>query len=110
MEKGGTIKGHLVDIHTGKSPQLGKGEMMQISTNDPSGVSYHGMNHADVQPDGSFTLLVPAGQNHLGMYFGPNWRGVNTDQLFDDGVAVVEGQVLELEIRVERRMQKPNRN
>jgi protocatechuate 3,4-dioxygenase beta subunit len=103
MEKGGTIKGRVIDVSTGKPPELGKGQRMQIGDSvkkNGGWMSYDGMNHADVQPDGTFTLLVPSGRNHLSMYLGPNWRGVNTDELLEEGVEVSEGQIVELEVRV----------
>jgi hypothetical protein len=105
MEKGGKINGHVIEVNTGKPPKLGKDQKMDISTND-GGFWHAGMNSADIQPDGTFTLLVPAGRNHLGMYLGPNWRGVNTDELLENGVVVAEGQILELEIRVEPQIQE----
>ncbi len=107
MEKGGKIKGHFIDVNTGKPPALGKDEQMQVSTFEPNGVSYAGMNYADMQSDGSFTLLVPAGRNHLGVYLGPKWRGINTDALVEKAIIVADGQTLELDIRVEPRTQKP---
>jgi hypothetical protein len=61
------------------------------------------MNVASIQPDGTFTLLLPAGRSYLGMYFGPNWRGINTDALLRTGIEVAEGQAVDLEIRIKPR-------
>ena len=102
MEKGATIQGQLIDVGTGKVAVLQKGEIMQITTHD-GGSARAGMNSALVEADGKFTLLVPAGNTYLGMYIGPNWRGVNTDELFRKATVVAEGQVLNLEIRVKAR-------
>jgi carboxypeptidase family protein len=107
VERGATIKGQVIDATTGKPVQLGKGQSMQISTGDSTGTSYAGMPYANIEPNGTFTLLVPAGRHYLGMYFGPSWRGVNTDELFDKSIGVKEGEVLQLEIRVTPVPQRP---
>jgi protocatechuate 3,4-dioxygenase beta subunit len=100
LEKGATIIGQVIDVTTGKPVQLGKGQIMQISTSDSTGISYAGMPYANIEPNGTFTLLVPAGRQYLGMYFGPNWRGVNTDELFNKGLVLKEGEVFQLDIQV----------
>ena len=100
MGKGGQINGHVIDVSTGKPIVLGETEKMSIGASDDPGHFYAGMNNATIQSDGTFTLLLPVGQNYLGMYFGPNWRGVNTDALLQKGINVAEGQTQDLEIRV----------
>ena len=107
MEKGGTIQGRVLDVTTGKPPQLEKGQRMDIGTCERDGFSFAGMNYAHVQPDGTFTMLVPAGRSYLGMYLARSFRGLNTDELLENGVEVAEGQILALEIRVEPHMQRP---
>lgn len=108
MEQGGIIRGRVIDARTGKPPDLAKGERMQISDSDfVNGTWFSGMNYADVEADGTFTLLVPAGRIHLGMYFGPNWRGVGTDALLLEGVSVSEGQTSGLDVRVEPQTPTP---
>jgi hypothetical protein len=103
MGKGGQINGRVIDVSTGKPILLGEPESMSIAAADDHGRFYAGMNGATIQSDGTFTLLLPAGRNRLGMYFGPNWRGVNTDTLMKVGIDVVEGQNQDLEIHVEPR-------
>lgn len=103
MELGGVIKGSVIDVHTEEPIRLSKDETMQISATDQRGRWFAGMPTADIQPDGSFALMLPAGRRHFGMYFGPNWQGVNTDRLFETGIQVIEGETTELQIRVRRR-------
>ncbi len=103
MGKGGQINGHVIDVRTGKPISLGETESMSIAAADDHGVFHAGMNSATIHSDGTFTLLLPAGRNRLGMYFGPNWRGVNTDALIKVGIDIVEGQNQDLEIHVEPR-------
>ncbi|MFC1758423.1 carboxypeptidase regulatory-like domain-containing protein [Planctomycetota bacterium] len=106
MERGGVVKGHVIDVSTEQPIQLAKDETMQISESDARGRGFAGMPSADIQPDGSFTLMLPAGRRYFGMYLGPNWRGVNTDRLFENGIDVIEGKATELEIRVQPREKK----
>lgn len=107
MEKGATVKGRFIDVDTGKSPELAKGESMQISTREANGRSYGGMNHANIQPDGTFTFLVPSGRNYFSYYIGHKWSLVDNDDSLQKGVDVAEGQTLELEIRVKPKTQPP---
>jgi hypothetical protein len=62
------------------------------------------MNSAHILPDGSFVLHLPAGRNYLAMYFGPKWRGVNTDRLLEKGIEIEDGRTVDLEIRVKPRI------
>ncbi|MHB9081797.1 MAG: M56 family metallopeptidase [Pirellulaceae bacterium] len=103
MGKGGHINGHVIDVSTGKPIVLGETETMSIGASDDHGHSYRGMNNATIRSDGTFTLLLPAGRNYLGMYLGSNWRGVNTDALLQKGINVAEGQTQNLEILVKPR-------
>lgn len=103
MGKGAQINGRVMDVRTGKPISLGETESMSIIAVDDHLRSHAGMNSATIQSDGTFTLLLPAGRNRLVMYFGPNWRGVNTDTLAKEGIDVVEGQNQDLEIHVEPR-------
>jgi beta-lactamase regulating signal transducer with metallopeptidase domain len=103
--KGAVINGRVIDVSTEKPITLAAGQSMQISESTPPGVGrgrahYSGMNYANIRPDGTFTLLVPAGRAYLGMYFGENWQGVNTDRLLRNGIEVGKGQTVDLEIRV----------
>jgi hypothetical protein len=109
LEKGGVITGRVIDVTTEKPIQLGPNETMSISSHERRGAWYHGMASAQIQRDGRFTLLLPAGRNYLAMYFGPNWRGVNTDKLIRTGIEVPEGKTFDLEIRVKPRMPEDDR-
>jgi beta-lactamase regulating signal transducer with metallopeptidase domain/protocatechuate 3,4-dioxygenase beta subunit/Leucine-rich repeat (LRR) protein len=99
MEIGGVIKGRLVDATTEKQITLPNDQTMSIGT-CIGNASYAGMPGTSIGHDGTFTLLVPAGRNRLSMYRGKEWDGVNTDQLFHEGVEVAEGQTMDLEIRL----------
>lgn len=99
FQAGGVVKGRVIDVGTGL-PVVG--EQMSISPHE-HGEWHAGMPSANVHSDGTFELILPAGKAFLGMYIGPNWRGVNTDALFRGGVDVVAGQTMNLEIRVKRR-------
>ena len=103
MERGGVVQGRVIDVRTEQPIQLAEDETMQISESDERGRWFAGMPSANIQPDGSFTLMLPAGHRFFGMYFGPNWRGVNTDRLLENGIEVIEGETTELEIRVRPR-------
>jgi hypothetical protein len=103
MARGGVVKGRVIDISTGQPVVLGKNESMDISPHDRRGISYMGMASARIDSKGAFTLRLPAGRHYLGMYLGPNWRGVNTDALSRNGIEIAEGQTVDLEIRVKPR-------
>ncbi len=101
MEKGGIVHGRVIDITTDKPVTWAKpGVRMQISGCDHHGYSGAGMPYADVQDDGTFTMLVPSGKNYMGMYLGPNWIPTNTDYLLEDGVDVPKGKTVEIEVRI----------
>ena len=106
MERGGTLKGQVVNAFSDQPIRLAENERMQIIESTSKGISYAGMNHVDVKPDGTFELQLPAGKRYLGMYIGPNWQGVNTDRLIREGIEITDGEVTELEIRVKPREEK----
>ena len=95
MEKGGTIRGRVIDATTGKAPKIGTGPKMGVSKSENFG-SFAGMASAEVQPDGTFSMLVPAGRNHFGIYCGPDWSPVKSDWLLNKGVEVFEGKTTEI--------------
>ena len=103
MTKGAVIQGRVIDVSTGRPIAMAKQEM-SISTHDRHGVAYAGMNYAEVQPDGTFKLLVPAGLAYLGMYVGPKWQKFRIDEtpraaFSDKGIEITEGQTVDVEIR-----------
>ena len=109
MERGGVIKGRVINVRTEQPVQLAEGEIMQISASDAGGRWFSGMASANIQPDGTFTLLMPAGRGYFGMYMERSkWRGVNTDRLLSKGIDVIEGKTTELEIRVKPREKNPS--
>lgn len=99
LETGAIIRGRVVDVTTDQTIQLQDDETMSI-TEVIGGTSFAGGPHAMIQRDGTFTLQAPAGRRRFGLYFGKNWRGVNTDRLVNEGIELVEGETIELEIRV----------
>jgi beta-lactamase regulating signal transducer with metallopeptidase domain len=100
ISKGGVIAGHIVDISTGKAPNSCENMSLIGSVH---GTVYPGMPYADVQPDGTFKMRVPAGRNYFGFYNSFNYSGVNTDKYLEKGVDVAEGETVEVEIRVKPR-------
>ena len=107
LENGGLIKGKVIDVTTELPIRLAEDESMSMSEALPNGHWYMGMPSAKIQLDGTFTMRLATGTRYFGMYFGPNWQGVNTDQLFDKGIEVREGEVVELEIRVKPKDRNP---
>lgn len=103
LERGGILKGQVVNVFSDEPFRLAEDETMQISEHDGDGVSYAGMSHKNIEPDGSFELLMPAGRRHFGMYIGKKWRGVNLDKFSKQGVEIVEGETKEVELRIRPR-------
>jgi hypothetical protein len=106
MELGGILKGQLINALTEEPIQLEEGELMQISESKVSGIAYSGMPSANINPDGSFSLRLPAGRRFFGLYMGTKWQGVNTDRLGKDGVEIVDGETAEIEVRLKPREEK----
>ncbi len=107
MERGGIIKGRVIDITTKQPVVLAAREIVQISTAvHEERYTRSGPNFANVERDGTFTLLVPPGTNYFGVYMESKWRGVNTDRLFEKGLDVADGQTVELEVRVRPRTEE----
>ena len=100
VERGGIVKGRVVNVFTKKPIRLDAEETMQLIEINPNGISHMGMPMTHINPDGSFELLMPAGRRRFGMYIGKNWRGVHFDRFRKEGVEVVEGETTEIEIRV----------
>ena len=101
LERGGILKGQVVNVLSDEPFRLGVGERMQISEHNAKGISYLGMQSAYIEPDGSFEMLMPAGRRYVAMYLGGKWRGVNLHKFSaGQGVEIVEGETTEIELRI----------
>jgi protocatechuate 3,4-dioxygenase beta subunit len=100
MRKGGTIKGRIVDVTTGKRISFAPGETMTFSTRTADRRFMSGMPSTRVQADGTFELSVPAGQNYFSLSLGRRWQAMNVDDLVNHAVTIKEGETIEYQVEV----------
>ena len=106
LPKGGTIKGHIVDVATGKTPVLdprigGISLGASIAGHDPRESCQGYMSN-----EGTFSMVVQPGKNLIGL-FNPYWKLVDEEQWKTKGVEVAAGQTVEIELKLAAQVPAP---
>jgi hypothetical protein len=106
LPKGGTIKGRIIDVATGKTPVVdprigGISLGASIAGHDARESSQGYMNN-----EGTFSMVVQPGKNLIGLST-PFWKLVDEEQWKTKGVEVVAGQTVEIELRLAAQVPAP---
>jgi BlaR1 peptidase M56/Carboxypeptidase regulatory-like domain len=106
LPKGGTIKGRIVDVATGKiprpDPRIGGISLgASIAGHDARESSQGYMSN-----EGTFSMVVQPGKNLIGLST-PFWKLVDEEQWKTKGVEVAAGQTVEIELRLASQIPVP---
>jgi protocatechuate 3,4-dioxygenase beta subunit len=106
LKNGGFIKGRVIDDATGEAPKFDRSMSINVVAfnsslpKDANGMfqSFQGW----VYEDGSFSMSVPLGKNHL-VLMNPDWQFVDADRWLKKGLDIENENQVEVELRVKPR-------
>jgi beta-lactamase regulating signal transducer with metallopeptidase domain len=99
---GGFLEGKVIDVESNKAiSKTPEGETFEVAVYGPSHPrSGAGVQAATVDENGYFRLRVAPGVNYPYIMLPDFWKRVQRREEYDRGIAVGEGEIVQLEFRV----------